>query len=74
MSLVLATDPRLLDDLAALTRTGIRPETAVRMAVAFMATAYRNAWADGLYPPTATPRISAYQLAPYSPAPDTHSE
>ncbi|MFF2331925.1 HTH domain-containing protein, partial [Streptomyces sp. NPDC058103] len=56
-TLVLAADPELLADLADLTRTGMPTGLAIRNAVRLMAGAYRDAWAAGIYPPTARPII-----------------
>ncbi|MER8042724.1 helix-turn-helix domain-containing protein [Streptomyces sp. NPDC094032] len=63
MSLILAADPALLDDLAVLTSTGICPEAAARHAIGFMAAAYRQAWDAGIYPHTTTPVIGHYTFA-----------
>ncbi|MET9952375.1 helix-turn-helix domain-containing protein [Streptomyces sp. NPDC006339] len=74
MSLILAADAQLIDDLAVLTRTGDRPEVAARFAIGFLASVYRRAWQDGVYPPDATPRIGQYTLEPHRPASDDRSK
>ncbi|MFJ3786970.1 hypothetical protein [Streptomyces sp. NPDC090093] len=65
--LTVPLDPALLADLATLTRNGTSPETAIRHALARVASTYRQAWDAGLYPRTADPVISRHQYAPYQP-------
>ncbi|MFB7082567.1 hypothetical protein [Streptomyces sp. NPDC056308] len=52
------------DDLDLVMSAGHTQTEAVRHAVAFLAFAYRWAWASGLYPPNTAPLYMAVRILP----------
>ncbi|MFE9737323.1 helix-turn-helix domain-containing protein [Streptomyces sp. NPDC006477] len=66
-TLTVPLDPALIADLATLTRNGTSPQAAIRHALAYVASTYRQAWEAGVYPRDANPVIERHSYVPYRP-------